>query len=101
MMAFNWIVAITLIMISMIGMILFKAKSDELQREYSVNLICPQDILNMKKNAYDDQVLENPDERIGLMHCYCLSYVLTHGSIYADFSEFAPEKPTEETYYCE
>jgi hypothetical protein len=51
---FNWIVAVTLIIISMIGMILFKAKSDELVREYSVNVVCPDNILDMKEEAYLD-----------------------------------------------
>lgn len=68
---FNWIVAVTLIIISMIGMILFKAKSDELVREYSVNVVCPDDILDMKEEAYLDHTQENAEDRIGIMHCYC------------------------------
>jgi hypothetical protein len=97
---FNWIVAITLIVISMIGMIMFKAKSDELSREYSVNYICPEDSLEIKKEAYEDQVLQNPEDRLGLMHCFCYQYVIEFGSVNVNFSEFEPEKTVEETQYC-
>ena len=37
-------------------MILFKAMSDGLKREYSVNYICPENSLDIKAEAYEDHV---------------------------------------------
>jgi hypothetical protein len=68
-----WCIAIFLIACSLIGIVIFKNKTDELEKEFTSNVICPVDSIDMKIEAYNDFILPI-DERIGLMGCYCKAY---------------------------
>ena len=91
--AIVWLIAIFLIVISLIGIVLFKIKTDELKREFNVSVECPSTILEMKEDAFFDYILPK-EERIGYMHCYCLEQYKTNllEATKIDFSEFKDGK---------
>jgi hypothetical protein len=49
-----WCFAILLIIISLVGISLFKMKTDELSKEFKIDVRCPENILSLKKEAYED-----------------------------------------------
>lgn len=53
----NWLIAISLIILSLIFVILLKVKTLELKKEYNINVVCPSDSVseNFKKIAWKDQ----------------------------------------------
>lgn len=65
-----WLIAICLIVCSLIGIVIFKVQTDRLEKEFTSNVVCPVNSLDIKKEAYLDYHLEK-DLRIGLMGCYC------------------------------
>jgi len=72
---FTWLVAAGLILLSLIAILIMKDWASNLKENYSTNtVICPDKMEpeRLKKLAWNDQ--QNlPEERSGLMHCYCSS----------------------------
>ena len=57
-----WLIAIALITLSLIGIVIFKVKSDNLKKEFNNEIICPVSILDMKFEAYQDYILEDKEK---------------------------------------
>ena len=74
----------------MIGIVIFKVKTDQLEKEFAVTVQCPANSTDLKQQAWEDYSLEKED-RIGLMHCYCLDYTKKYNKKVIDvsFEEFA------------
>lgn len=49
-----WLIAIFLILCSLIGIVIFKVKTDELEKEFASDVICPVESLEMKYEAFVD-----------------------------------------------
>jgi hypothetical protein len=56
--AIVWLIAILLIVCTLIGIVLFKDQTDKLEKEFNSDVICPVNSLEMKKEAYEDYILE-------------------------------------------
>lgn len=52
----NWIIAISLLILSLIFIIVLKQRTLELKKEYNINIVCPSDSnsAEFKKVAYKD-----------------------------------------------
>ena len=69
----TWLIALCLILGTLLGIIFMKDWASELKENYSSNtVICPEgvDELRLKQLAWNDQH-NPPDQRTGIMHCYC------------------------------
>lgn len=70
---FIWLIAIIMIMVGILGVIIMKVKSDDMKEEFKTQIACPEDQSTSfadKEAAYHDYA-KAPEQRLGLMHCYC------------------------------
>mmetsp|Transcript_11586 Transcript_11586/g.17526 ORF Transcript_11586/g.17526 Transcript_11586/m.17526 type:complete len:308 (+) Transcript_11586:1666-2589(+) len=99
--AIAWLIALVLILVSIIGIVILKNKTDELKKEFNTDIQCPENSISIKEQAYDDYTLPE-EQRRGFMHCYCLAYALEGGLdiLNHNFTEFPPIEGAEDTLYC-
>ena len=60
-------------MVGILGVIIMKVKSDDMKEEFKTQIACPEDQSTSfadKEAAYHDYA-KAPEQRLGLMHCYC------------------------------
>jgi len=65
-----WLIAILLIVSSLIGIIIFKVQTDKLNKEFTSDVVCPVNSLDIKNEAFYDYYVDK-NQTIGLMGCYC------------------------------
>lgn len=102
--ALNWTIAIILMVASLLGMVYFKVKTDELKGDFSNDYVCPKDSLSddFKLMTYNDQIKDN-DERLGLLHCFCAASASKDPKniLSVNFSEFTDDLQNEKPeLYC-
>lgn len=67
--AMVWIVALALVLVSLGGIVMLKNITKTYQSDFDLSSICPKKAVSKEKAWFDFQKL--PQDRLGLMKCYC------------------------------